>query len=119
MDYGRYKYQKEKKEQKMKKKQKKVEVKGVRISLRISKNDLQFKAKQADKFLGEGNKVRVELIMRGRENAHRDLAKERLQEFIEVLENPVITEQEPKKERLGLAMIIAKDTKNKVNDAQD
>lgn len=111
MDYGKYKYQKEKKEQKQKKKQKKVEVKGVRISLRISKNDLEFKAKQADKFLGEGNKVRIELIMRGRENAHRDLAKVKLKEFIEIMEHKVIVEQEPKKERLGLAMIVAEDKK--------
>ncbi|MBU1177644.1 translation initiation factor IF-3 [Patescibacteria group bacterium] len=117
MDHGKFKYQKEKKEQKQKKKQKKVEVKGVRISLRISKNDLEFKAKQADKFFKEGNKVRVELIMRGRENAHRDLAKEKLKEFIKIMEYKSIVEQEPKKERLGLAMIIAEDkSEAKVED---
>jgi translation initiation factor IF-3 len=108
MDYGKYKYQMEKKERKLKKKQKKIEVKGVRISLRISKNDLQFKARQADKFLREGNKVRVELVLKGREYTHMDLARERLKEFIETMEEKVIVEQEPKKERLGLAMVIAR-----------
>lgn len=97
----------------MKKSQKKVEVKGVRISLRISKNDLEFKAKQADKFLGQGNKVRIEIVLRGRENAHQDLAREKLKEFIKLMEHRVIVEQKPKKERLGLAMIIARDTKAK------
>lgn len=117
MDYGKYKYQQEKKERKMKKSQKKVEVKGVRISLRISKNDLEFKARQADKFLKQGNKVRVELVLRGRENAHRDLAKVKLKEFIEIMEHKVIIEQEPKKERLGLAMIVSED--RKANIKQD
>ena len=76
MDHGKYKYEKMKKDRKQKAKAKKVEVKGVRISPRISKNDLEFKAGQADKFIKEGNKVRVELLLRGREHIHKDMAKE-------------------------------------------
>lgn len=99
----------------MKKSQKKVEVKGVRISLRISQNDLEFKANQADKFLSQGNKVRIEIVLRGRENAHRDLARERLNEFIKKMKHKVIIEQKPQKERLGLAMIISEDKKANIN----
>lgn len=108
MDHGKYKYEKMKKNRKQKAKAKKVEVKGVRISPRISTNDLNFKAGQADKFIKEGNKVRIELILRGREHIHKDIAKESFNKFIETMNEEVIIEQEPKKQRLGLAMVIAK-----------
>ena len=108
MDHGKYKYEKMKKNRKQKARAKKVEIKGVRISPRISKNDLQFKVGQAEKFLKEGNKVRVELILRGREHVHKDIAKESFNKFIETMKEEVIIEQEPKKQRLGLAMVIAK-----------
>lgn len=108
LDYGQMKYQRAKEEQKQRKKQKKVEVKGVRISMRISENDLNFKVKQAQKFLDKGNKVRVELRMRGREKAHMDLGRDLLLKFAEKLEGNIHIEQKPKRERLGLAIIVAK-----------
>jgi len=108
LDYGKYKYQLMKKEQKLKKKQKKVAVKGIRISLRTSEHDLAFKARQADKFVKQGHKVRIELVLKGREWTHRDLAKKRFDEFIEIMKEKVKIEQEPKRQRLGLAMIITK-----------
>lgn len=107
-DYGKYKYERMKKGRKQKAKSKKTEVKGVRISPRISENDLAFKAKQADKFLKEGNKVRIELMLRGRENMHKDLAQETFNKFIETMKEEVKIEQHPKRQRLGLAMIVTK-----------
>lgn len=97
-----------KKEQKLKRKQKKVAVKGVRISLRTSEHDLAFKAKQADKFIARGHKVRVELVLKGREYTYLDLARKKLKEFMEKMETKVKIEQEPKKQRLGPAMIITR-----------
>jgi translation initiation factor IF-3 len=108
LDYGQLKYQKAKEEQKQRKKQKKVEVKGVRISIRISENDLNFKVNQAQKFLDKGNKVRVEIIMRGREKAHMNLGRDMLMKFADKLEGNIIMEQKPKRERLGLAIVLAK-----------
>lgn len=108
LDYGQLKYQQAKEEQRQKKRQKKVEVKGVRISMRISENDLAFKANQAQKFLDEGNKVRVELMMRGREKAHTVLGKKVILKFKDRLEGNIIMEQEPKRERLGLAIVVVK-----------
>lgn len=108
LDYGRYKYQMMKKEQKLKKKQKRVAVKGIRISLRTSEHDLTFKAGQANKFIKQGHKVRIELALRGREWTHRDLVKKKFDEFIGKMKEKVKIEQEPKKQRLGLAMIITK-----------
>ena len=107
-DYGKYKYEKMKKGRKQKAKSKKVEVKGVRISPRISQNDLLFKSKQADKFIKEGNKVRIELMLRGRENIHRDLAQETFDKFINTMKEEIKVEQHPKRQRLGLAMIVTK-----------
>jgi len=107
-DYGKYKYEQMKKGRKQKAKSRKVEIKGVRISPRISENDLIFKAHQADKFLKEGNKVRIELMLRGRENIHKDLTRNTFDKFIETMEEEIKVEQEPKRQRLGLAMIVTK-----------
>jgi translation initiation factor IF-3 len=108
MDYGKYKYEQMKKEQKQRARAKKVEVKGVRISLRISQNDLEFKARQADKFLKEGNKVRIELVLQGRELARKDLSKAIFDKFIQTMKEKITIEQRPKRQRLGLAMIVTK-----------
>jgi len=107
-NYGKYKYEQMKKGRKQKAKSKKVDVKGVRISPRISENDLKFKAKQADKFLKEGNKVRIELMLRGRENIHKELARETFDKFIETMTEEIKIEQYAKRQRLGLAMIVTK-----------
>lgn len=106
--FGKYKYELEKKERQQQKKIKKTEVKGVRISPRISKNDLEFKARQADKFLGQGHKVRIEVVIRGREFAHRDIIKKVIKDFLSAMKEKVIVEQELKRQRLGLAMVVAK-----------
>lgn len=108
INYGKYKYQQSKKEQKQKTKQKKVEIKGVRIGLSTSGHDLQYKAKNADKFLKEGNKVRVEIKLRGREKAHQELAKKKLIDFLELVETKYKIDEEPKRSPIGLIMTIGK-----------
>lgn len=108
VNFGQYKYKQEKLARKQKKKQKKVDIKGVRISLRISENDLQFKARQADKFIQQGNKVRVELILRGREYQHVSLAHQMFEKFLKKMKEKVCLEQKPKREKHGLAIIIAR-----------
>jgi len=108
MDFGKYLYQQNQKEREQKHKQKYIEVKSVRISPRIGSHDLKFKAKQAEKFLNQGNKVRIEIQMKGREKAHQDLAYDKLEQFIDLIKTEIIVEQEPKREPRGLAMVIAK-----------
>ena len=85
MDYGSFKYQKEKEAKKQRAAQKEVEIKGVRLSVRIGDNDLEVRRKQAAKFLEKGQKVRIEMILRGREKAYRDRAQEITDQFIELL----------------------------------
>lgn len=97
LDYGKYRYQKQKQEQKAKKKQKKSQLKGIRLSLRIGKHDLEFKARQAEKFLNEGHKVKIEIILKGREFTHLDLAFQELKNFQSIIAVPHKIEQFPKK----------------------
>jgi len=108
IDYGKYKYRQAKKERQQKTKQKKIEVKGIRIRLSTSSHDLEHKAKQSEKFLNEGNKVRIEIKLRGREKAHQDLAKEKLNDFLKLISVKHKVEEEPKKNPTGLTATIAK-----------
>jgi len=85
MNYGSFKYQKEKLLKKQKKFTKALEVKSVRISIKISEHDLSTKAKQANGFLEKGHKIKVEVILRGREMAHSELARDVINEFISQL----------------------------------
>lgn len=110
IDYGKYLYQKEKKEKEFFKKQKGGQLKGIRISFAISLHDLEIKAKQAKKFLEENNKVKIEMVLKGREKAHQDFVKEKINLFLEILkkEVPFKIERELKKEARGFTLIIAK-----------
>lgn len=86
MDYGQFKYERDKQAQKQKVKQKKAEVKGIRLSVRISKHDFGFRIEQARKFLSKGNKLKIELILKGRERQHLGKAVETINNFISTLE---------------------------------
>ena len=81
IDFTEFKYQKEKEARKQKAHSRASETKGVRLSVRIGKGDLEMKLKQAEKFLNRGDKVKIELQMKGRENARPDLAKEVVSNF--------------------------------------
>ncbi len=85
MDYGKYKYEQSRKEKESKKKQKVITVKEVRLRPGIEQNDLNTKAKQAMKFLTKGDKVKVELRFRGRELGHKDLGKQVMLKFIDLV----------------------------------
>ena len=85
MDYGKYKYEQSRKEKESKKKQKVVNIKEVRLRPGIESNDLNTKANQAIKFLKKGDKVKVELRFRGRELGHKDIGKEVMLKFIDIV----------------------------------
>lgn len=109
MDYGKYFYRLEKKE-KSAKHHKAGELKGIRLTFGISEHDLETRARQAEKFLKKGDKVRIEMQLRGREKAHQDFAREKIKRFLEILEKlvPIKIERELKRESRGLTMIVAK-----------
>lgn len=106
LEYGKFQYQQTKKEQQAKSNQKKVDIKGIRIGLRVDKHDLDFKREQAQKFLTKGQKVRIELLLRGREKAMRDRAKEAMKEFLSTLTVPYKVEEEMKNIQNGISILI-------------
>lgn len=82
IDYNKFKYEEQKEARKAQSKQKKVDIKGIRLTFRMGKHDVDLRLNQAKKFLAEGQKVRIEMMLKGRERRHTDLAKENIQEFI-------------------------------------
>ncbi len=107
-DFGKFQYQKEKQARAQKVHQKKTGLKGVRIGLATAKHDLQLKVNLAEKFLGKGYKVRIEIILRGREKAFGHLARKKIEEFKSLLSAGVIVEQPITRQPRGFAMIIGK-----------
>ncbi|MEI8097092.1 MAG: translation initiation factor IF-3 [Candidatus Moraniibacteriota bacterium] len=105
-DFGKLQYRKDKQEQQQKAKQKKVETKGIRIGFRTDTHDLLFKKTQAEKFLTKGNKVRVEMILRGREKAMQEKARENLHEFLRSITVPHRFEEEVKRGPMGFNGLI-------------
>lgn len=108
IDYGKYQYQQEKKAKESKGKQTKIEVKGIRLKLKTADNDLKIKAKRAEKFLEKGHKVKVDIFLRGREKAFRDLGREKVMNFVDMLETETEFEQQPKSTPHGFITIISK-----------
>lgn len=98
LDYGQFKYQKEKEARKQRAQAKEVEIKSIRLSVRIGVHDRDVRVKQAAKFLERGDKVKIELPMRGREKAHKDVAEAVVKEFVDALKEiyPLRIEQELK-----------------------
>ncbi len=108
IDYGEFKYKKEKLEQKKKVTQKKIDVKGIRLSLRISKHDLELRKKKTIEFFEEGHKVKIDLILKGREREHRNLAFEIINNFIKDLGDIKIEQQVQAQGGLLTAIIAGK-----------
>ncbi|OGZ65094.1 MAG: translation initiation factor IF-3 [Candidatus Staskawiczbacteria bacterium RIFCSPHIGHO2_01_FULL_36_16] len=108
-NYGKYLYTLQKKEKKMAK-PKGGELKEIRLTFGISSHDMEIRAKQAQKFLKSGNKVKISMVLRGREKAMGNFAKEKIQKFLEITNNliPIKTEREIKREPRGFTMIVSK-----------
>jgi len=85
IDLGQLKYETEKKEHKQKVQQKKIDTKGIRLSIRISEHDLEFRLNQAKKFLSKGDKLKIDLVLKGREKQHPELAREIINDFMKKL----------------------------------
>lgn len=95
MDYGKYKFDTLKKEKEMKKNQKISEVKEIQLSMRIDDYHVSFKLKNAQKILQDGDKVKVSLRMRGREQAYSQNAVESVKKFVNDLSEYGFIEKEP------------------------
>jgi len=86
IDYGKHLYRMKKQEQKQKQHGKVAEMKTIRLSYKIGEHDLEVKKKQVEKFFEDGNPLKISLMLRGRENHYGDLAAEKMNKFIQSIE---------------------------------
>ncbi len=111
MDYGKFLYEQSKKEKEAKKKQIVVELKEIRLSSKIEEHDFNFKAKNAEKFLEEGDKVKVFIRFRGREINYSILGREVLNKFAETIQEFGKVERPPLMEGRSMSMILVSNKK--------
>ncbi len=107
MDYGKFKFEQAKKEKENKRNQKIVELKEVQLSMTIDVGDLNVKARQAQKFLEQGNKVKVTIRLRGRQMAHANLGKDVIMNFYEGLKETAVIEKPLNMEGRNMILILA------------
>ncbi len=108
MDYGKFKFEQGKKQQQAKKKQKKVQLKEVKFRPNTDEGDFQVKMKNLRKFIDQGNKVKVTIMFRGRELAHRELGSQMLDRVAEEVQEEAVVEQRPAKmEGRFMIMLLA------------
>ncbi len=104
---GKYFYEQEKKERLAKKKRKEVEIKSIRLGIGTGTHDLELKAKQTDKFLKEGNKIKIDLALRGREKyLKKEFLEERIKRLLKLVSVP-FTEELIQKAPKGLNVMIS------------
>ena len=108
MNYGKYKFEQSKKEKEAKKKQKVQETKELRITPNIEEHDFGFKAKNAKKFIEDGNKVKITVRFRGRELNNVKMGENVLNDFAKELEDVAVVEKAPKLEGKNMFIILAK-----------
>ena len=107
MNYGKFKFEQLKKQKEARKNQKTVELKEIWLSMTIDVGDLNVKAKQTIKFLQAGNKVKVSIRMRGRQNAHAGLGVDVMDRFFSMVEGSAVMEKKPLQEGRSILMILA------------
>ncbi len=106
MDYSKFCFDQKKREKEAKKNQKVVEIKEIRMSPSIDTNDLNTKIKSAQKFLADGNRVKVSVRFRGREMAHTNLGEKLLMDFAAACSDMASMEKNPKLEGRFMAMFL-------------
>ena len=108
MNYGKYKFEQAKKEKEAKKKQKVAELKEIRITPNIEEHDFGFKAKNARKFIEDGNKLKITVKFRGREVNNSKLGEDALNRFIEELSDIANVDKRPKLEGRNMFIMLSK-----------
>lgn len=111
LNYGKYKYELEKKLKEAKKKQHTVEVKEIKIRYKIDTHDYQVRVKNIKKFIAQGNKVKIVVMLRGREMQHANLAFDLVNRFLTDLEQePIVIEKKPQLEGRNVTLFLAPQT---------
>ncbi|MDO4743079.1 MAG: translation initiation factor IF-3 [bacterium] len=107
MDYGKYRFEQAKREKEAKKNQKTIEIKEIRLGLSIDKHDFETKGNHANKFLKDGNKVKVSIRFRGREMGHPEIGYDTMTRFAEYCAEFSNIEKPAKLEGRNMLMFLA------------
>ncbi|MBQ2999513.1 MAG: translation initiation factor IF-3 [Clostridia bacterium] len=107
MDYGKYRFERDKKEKEAKKKQQVIELKEIQLSCRIDTHDFETKARHAVRFLSSGNKVRVVMRFKGREMSHIAIGQEIMQKFQDACSEVGNVDKAPVLDGRLLSMVIS------------
>ncbi|MBQ8818795.1 MAG: translation initiation factor IF-3 [Clostridia bacterium] len=107
MDYGKYRFDRDKKEKEAKKKQQTVELKEIQLSCRIDTHDFETKARHAQRFLESGNKVRVVMRFKGREMSHVSIGQDIMNRFIESCSELGSVDKKPVLDGRIMSMVIS------------
>ena len=112
MDYGKFKYQEEKKKKEQRKNQIKIEVKEIKLSVKIADNDISYKVKHAREFLEAGKHVKFRVFLRGREMAHPEAAREVLLRVWPMVEDLGVMDKSPRLEGRYYNMLVLPNKKD-------
>ena len=107
MDYGKYRFEQTKRDKEAKKNQRIVEIKEVRMSPGIDVNDFNVKVRNAQRFLADGNRVKVSVRFRGREMAHTDIGRDLLKKFAELCSEVATLDKAAKLEGRNMSMFLS------------
>ena len=110
IDWGKFQYQKMKEEAKNRKKarEKQAELKQMKIGLKISDNDLNIKVRKMRGFLDDGDRVKILIIFRGREMAHKEIGQILLKKVVDLLGDGIVVEGEPQMNGRNLSVQVRK-----------
>jgi len=106
IDWGKYQYQKMKEQSRAKRKSKSSELKQIRLGLKIGENDLNIKIRKIKEFLDDGNRVKIMLVFRGREMAHKEIGDELAKKIIDLLGSDIIVEGNPQMSGRNLSFSV-------------
>ncbi len=106
VDWGKFQYQKMKELQKNRKSNKLSELKQMRMGLKIGANDLEIKLRKIREFLSSGHKVKILVVFKGREMAHKELGYDMIDRIVQLLENEAILEQKPQMAGRNLSIVV-------------
>ncbi len=112
MDFGKYRYEQQKRDKEARKKQKVITVKEVKLRPNIEQHDFDVKLKNAQRFIEEGNKVKVTIMFRGRELSHPEIGSEVLDRMAKAMEETVTVERAAKLEGKNMTMILSPKAQN-------
>ena len=118
VDWGKYQYQKMKEQQRNKKNARSSEIKQMRLGLKIGQNDLDIKLRKIRKFLLDGDKVKLQIIFRGREMAHPEVGQDLLGRILDQLSDVAVADNKPTMAGRNLNVIIRSIPNAKAKDPQ-